>query len=732
MLNVVVLALFAAVAPARDTVPGVIRGSVQSEASGLPVALAVVQADDGTRVSMAMTDSAGRYLLRVPAGRQRIRVHHLEHAPLELEVLVPPGAHVPLDVSLVHRPIALAPIQVRRPADPRADTLRVPATDLGFVIDHHLLDGGAGLTSQLPAPAPGGEGGSGGDVLYVRGSAANLQLVLLDGAPVYAPFHMGGLVESFEPEVVGAARLYLGGAPARYDGGLSYVMDLSTRSGGERLSAGGSLDMVSGRGRVEGPLPAGARYLVSGRAVHGAALDQMGDEPFPYEFRDGLVRVDVPVGAGGVSATGFANHEGVRVDTVGGDGYARWGNTAGSVRWRGRLEGSDVEVTVAGGRFSAELPLRDASRLFVIRGTSDRVRAGVDFVRSRGPVRLRYGASYDRTWLRNTARQPDAFRNLIVARSAGTATGAYVDAAWQPVPRLLLRGGLRGDAFSVGGAVVVAPRGLATVLLGSQAALTLAAGRYHQYVRVPRPVGGPADLQNWADSARIPTQLSMAGATHFSLGLDQELSPRVRLGLEGFYKRFDGLPGADSSSAHTSGVDVWVRAAAEGISGWLGYSLAWAWTSADGAAAAAEFTGRQTLSVGARGTVARGTRVGVRMAYGAGLPYSAVSMGERVLAPGSLPDLDNGSVDLDSDAPLAGHVPEPFLRLDAEVSRTWTPRVGGRPTAVTPYVRVINALDSRDGLFYRYFSGEAEGDEAGVEAVGTLPLVPVVGVQWSF
>src|SRR5690606_5250419 len=60
------------------------------------------------------------------------------------------------------------------------------------------------------------------EILYVRGAVADLKLVLLDGAPVYAPFHLAGLIAPFETGVLREASLFLGGAPSRYDGGLSY------------------------------------------------------------------------------------------------------------------------------------------------------------------------------------------------------------------------------------------------------------------------------------------------------------------------------------------------------------------------------------------------------------------------------------------------------------------------------------------------------------------------------
>lgn len=755
MLTALALAALAFAAPAQDTARGTIHGYVQSEPTGLPVAMAVVEADDGRHNVLAMADSTGAYSLRVAAGSQILRVRHLDHAPREMVVEVPPGGDVDLTVVLQHRPIALAPLDVRPSIDPGADSVAVSRPEYNLTIARRVAEA-AGLAETLNpgfASLPGSPEG-GGEALYVRGSAANLQLVLLDGAPVYAPFHMGGLVESFEPEVVGRAALYLGGAPARYDGGLSYVMDLSTRSGnGEHHSAGGTVDMVSATARVEGPLVGGARYLASGRTVHGASIAQLEREPFPYAFSDGLLRLDVPLPEGGVSLTAFVNQEGVRVDTIGGgDGVATWGNLAASLRYGGRFEGADVEVTLAAGRFDAYLPLRDAGRLFKLNSRSDRVRAGVDFTRRSGPTWVRYGGSFERTWLTHDARQPGTFQKLVTAESPGTSVGGYMDTEWQPNRRFVLRGGVRADAYSVGGVAVLAPRGSATWLLSDRAALTLAGGRYHQYIRVPRSLRS-RPLRNYVDSVRVATELAVGGATHLSLGLDQQISDDVRLGLEGFYKRFDGLPdprpitNTDTSTytAHNSGMDVWVRRTNGRVTGWLGYSLGWAWsTSTAWADTAARFTGRQTLTAGARGTVWRSTVVSARFAYGAALPSTRASAnGERALGGGSIPTLENSgsNVDLDTDAPLRRAAP--FLRLDAEVSRTWSPRLAGRRTQVTPYLRVINALENRDGLFYRYLETDDDGDPTapsaeptdgviGSPAIATLPLVPVLGVTWKF
>src|SRR5690606_12623590 len=118
------------------------------------------------------------------------------------------------------------------------------------------------------------------------------------------------------------------------------------------------------------------------------------------------------------------------------------------------------------------------------------------------------------------------------------------------------RGGLRADHFSLNDRVLLAPRASATLLLTDHARLTLAGGRYHQYLR-------PSDATLIAGSESMPIAaaepLALARSSHLALALDQQLGEGVRLGLEGFHKSYEGVPGGYVADARSSGVDLWMR-----------------------------------------------------------------------------------------------------------------------------------------------------------------------------
>ena len=71
---------------------------------------------------------------------------------------------------------------------------------------------------------------------------------------------------------------------------------------------------------------------------------------------------------------------------------------------------------------------------------------------------------------------------------------------------------------------------------------------------------------------------------------------------------------------------------------------------------------------------------------------------------------------------------EGFLRLEVELFGRWSPTVSGRTMELRPYIRVLNALNRRDALFYHFDPWREDGPEP----LADLPLLPLVGLEWLF
>jgi hypothetical protein len=710
-------------------------GQVRSEHTGAPLPHATVEVvARGLGPLAAATDTNGVYVLRdVPPGRRLLRVTHIDHAPHEVEVLVAAEKSHPIDFDLEFRPVRLPAMMAEgvRGMLPGLDTVSLARPDLGPAAAR-VLESSPGVAELGLAEAArdiqGHEPVDPSDVLYVRGGATDLKLVLLDGVPVYAPFHVGGLIQPLDADVLRSATLWVGGAPARYDGGLSYVMDLETRSARRRARHGRfALDMLSGSALLEGPVGGRAGILTSARVVHGKGTQTWDASTFPYAYGDALSRLDVslsPVHL--LTVTGFWNRERVHLDSVYGvRQQAEWGNRAVSLRYHGTIGESAVAGTAALGRFRTVLPL-SGIRPLQTEGTASRTRLALDVERAAGGARFFWGGSFDRIDFEYRAFPQEGGREhpLVASTAQGDVAGLYAETAFSLMPRLRIRGGVRTDLFSEAPSLRVTPRLSATLLLTDRAAITLMGGQYRQYIRTP----GRSLVFLGTDPG---PRLTVAEGSHLVLALAQDLGEGIRLGLEGFFKEFSGLHASPSTTTEASGVDLWVRRTGGSLQGWLGYSLAWVWAvEADTPRPSQAFSGRQLVSAGLTGPVFGQGRFDVRVSYGAGLPYTAVPEPPLATASGAAAAFRPAAAQLSSapEVPVLPSEPrEPHVRIDAEVSRPFPGRVGDFEFEFTPYLKVLNALNRRDAIFYHY-----NRDAGRTEPLAGLPIMPVFGAEWRF
>lgn len=746
-------------ASSTASVEGEIHGLDASGVRPLPYAL-IELVGDSVVVRTRFADASGRYRLEgVAGGLWTIRARHVGYDPVEAEVLVPGSGSVRIDLELGARPIPVPgvavlidPLRIPEAGDREAasDATRALVGLMALEASPGLAEAGLG---QAVRSLPGNPPAEPDQVLFMRGSTTDLKLVLLDGAPVYTPFHMAGLLRSFDVSGLGAASHHVGGAPARYDGGLSYILDLRTRPvRRDGFHASGSADLLSLQGMVEGPLGEGAGLRVQARRLHGAQSRLMGSGESPYGYQDILARVEADVGRHGrLSVTGFLNDESVGLDLPESVGIAdrssfdaaRWGNDALSAAFQGRAGDVHVDVGAAATRYHAELPVPDPTTgspgyegqrsTVVATGTTERIRLTAEASRFGGSGGLRIGGSVDHVSIRYGTRPLVTPTPTSELRTSGRVVGAYLDGVRSLAPEVDLRYGARLDHFDPGGARAALRLALLWSL-SDDAILTLAGGRYHQHARLTDTDQVELTLGDGSEVGRGPVVpvdparlLTVASADHLVLTLDQLLSPPLRLTLEGFYKSFRGLTGIDRDRHASSGVDLRVTHRGDDVTGWLGYSLAWFWETTAGSPG--DFSGRHLLSAGLRSRLPGSTGLDLSFALSDGLPLTAVPLNNPDRS-NTLPSTPVGEQDdpLDREIDPLNQSTDGFLRVDAELYALWNPTVGGRTMRLRPYLRVLNALNRRDALFH-YFDRWRGG---GPRPLAELSLLPVLGVEWHF
>lgn len=102
--------------------------------------------------------------------------------------------------------------------------------------------------------------------MVIRGGAPDQNLYLIDGAPVYHPWHAFRLISTFQTETFKDIRLYRSAFPAEYGGRLSAVLDAQLKDGSlDRPRATAALSLLSGRFVIESPITSKSSFMISGR-----------------------------------------------------------------------------------------------------------------------------------------------------------------------------------------------------------------------------------------------------------------------------------------------------------------------------------------------------------------------------------------------------------------------------------------------------------------------------------
>jgi outer membrane cobalamin receptor len=283
-IALVLFALSFKAAAQEVTLSGTIR-----TASGQALASAVVQIVGTSKATS--TDSLGRFSLNVPKGPQVLAVTYTGFEPVYRSIVV--GDDTVLDVQLIPAVVQLDEVVVTSQRYRQSDQLQTTRSGSFTVTGAEInsipvLGGEADLLKTiqlLPGVSKGVEGSSD---LFVRGGAADQNLVLLDGAPVYNTGHLFGFLSVFNPDFLSRVESMNGAFPAEYGGRLSSILDVYTREAtSDRTHVKGNIGILASRLMVEQPLVKNKLNIsIAGRRTYVDQVMRVLGESLPYHFYD--------------------------------------------------------------------------------------------------------------------------------------------------------------------------------------------------------------------------------------------------------------------------------------------------------------------------------------------------------------------------------------------------------------------------------------------------------------
>jgi len=612
-------------APPPAPTTGNLLGGVRLADSNTALAGATVTLifPDGSK-RQVVTDETGKWRVDgLAAGKYKVRVESPGFQPVENEEDVVVGEEVEATYRLapVSEGIEITvqgerpPREVTRRTIERREIDRIPGTS------------GDALRSLQSLPGVARPPGLAG-LLIVRGSAPNDTQVYVDGALVPLVYHFGGLSSVVPTELLDKIDFYPGNFSARYGRVGGGIVDVGLRTPntqcngpyGEVTDRRGcfhgmaQVDLIDGRLMLQGPLPMKDwTFAVAGRrswidAWLKPVLENAGSSvtaaPVYYDYQ---AIIDRKTNSSRFSLRLFGSDDKFRIivtDPAAQDPAFGGALSFGTSFWRGQaLFETDLTRSVSSTSMVSfgkdNVGFSVGNFLFSLNNTALYARHEFGFKIAPG-IKLNTGLDFAVAPYEVTVRfpqpprpgepDPGPFASRPPKESHEESTvfrpAWYVEAELQPTRRLRVVPGARIDYARDSGHADFAPRLVARydLVRGTdpdrpevqQRRTTLkgGVGAFYQ----------PPQFQETNPVFGTPG-LSSNRSTHYSFGVEQEITRQIELSLEGFYKdltnRVSRAPNASGSYTYSNrgsgsviGLEMLLKyKPSKRFFGWVAYTL---------------------------------------------------------------------------------------------------------------------------------------------------------------
>ncbi len=312
-----------------------ISGTVSEKKNGETVIGASVYVKDNRSASV-ITHAYGFYSITLPEGKYQLIFTMVGYQNDTIEISL--KANLQLNRPLTEKPKELSEVIIK--SKKANDNLLKPQIgveklNVASIAKLPVIFGEKDIlkTAQLlPGIKSAGEGNSG---FFVRGGAADQNLILLDEAPVYNASHLLGFFSTFNSDALKDVTIIKGNSPAQYGGRLSSVMDVKMKDGNNKnFNVTGGIGLISSRVSVESPFAKEkGSFIVSGRRTYAdlfLKLSEDNKENSMY-FYDLNAKINYRINnKNRIFISGYLGRD---VLALGKSFGVEWGNKTATVRW---------------------------------------------------------------------------------------------------------------------------------------------------------------------------------------------------------------------------------------------------------------------------------------------------------------------------------------------------------------------------------------------------------------
>lgn len=564
------------------------------------------------------TNAYGFFSLTLPAGKHRLIFRTVGYQADTIDVDL--EANIKLNHAMAENSRSLSEVVIS--SKKGDDNLRQPRMGMeklsvAGIAKIPVIFGEKDIikTAQLlPGIKSAGEGGAG---FFVRGGAADQNLILLDEAPVYNASHLLGFFSTFNSDALKDVTILKGNSPAEYGGRLSSVLDVKMKDGSNQTYNGSAgIGLISSRASFEGPIAKDrGSFIVSGRRTYIDLFLKLSPELKENTLYFYDINAKASYRINDKHRIFFSGYLGQDVLGVGKSFSVDWGNKTATTRWAWEISPklfsnasfiySDYNYKMNFGSSNSSTTLNSKIRDFNLKeeltwynNANNTVKFGFNAIsHNLVPTRLTRGETVPTD---KTGRY--SFENA-----------AFVSDSWKPSEKLTIEAGLRLSAYSILGgdtyriynngvqtdSVVLAsgkigktyfnlePRVQVNYLINNVSSIKAGFARNSQHLHLLSNSTSTSPTDQWfGDSYNIKPEVS----DQFSLGYARNFSDnKYQTSFEVYYKdmknQIDYKDGADISTSkdvesellfgrgRAYGAEFLVKKTQGRLTGWVGYTL---------------------------------------------------------------------------------------------------------------------------------------------------------------
>ncbi len=594
-----------------------ITGYIRDKDTGEPLPYANVYLEGGQYGSA--TDVHGYYvILGIPHGEYKMVVSMIGYEKAERDILIKPNGETRFDFEVSPQAVESGEVVVTAEKLRFEKDVEISRTNISFreiqSIPSFVEADVFRAIQQLPSVTSQNDFNS---ALIVRGGSPDENLIMVDGAEIYNPFHLGGLFSTFNADVISDAEFLAGGYPADYPGRLSSILSITSKEGNSKQgkffkdkpfgkywdlsSVKGSISLLSSKALAEGPFYKGG-WILSGRRTYFDLIADLGNkgDDWDYYFWDNQFKVFSDINKknritystfNGRDVLNFVFDEEDFDTNI--DFDWDWGNNSHSLQWRyipGPKFLSEFTLTSSSFDFDVDLKIAEVDSAtgrvsnvnFLIQNDIRDISATEKLTWFASPSHtLTLGASLKRLKM-NFDLEVERIKFFDIDQKPNVFS-AFVQDKWTVNDRLSLQFGLRGAKYQLHDDLYLDPRFGFKYLLSDQLSLKGSWGRFSQFLFTTNDENEVLRIVDFWQP--VPEEFDAIRNQHFIGGIEKWFSQGFTGSLEVYYKPYSNVltnnpnnnPGIEndefiSGEGRVWGIELLLKKTVGRFKGWLGYS----------------------------------------------------------------------------------------------------------------------------------------------------------------